>query len=219
MASTDVAMICALAIWTSPARPQSCSIIRSAPDPTHRQDKPVRGAQDPTGIARWPGCPGAHFPNRRAGDPTVPCLMGPGITTSLAHGNRPRRPGYPSAPRTGTLGRTAERERIQSVRTRTGVSTTVGSFIVLECGELCLARRPHRPNRHVGCAQLDSEFFRRYAPLRFSHTTRQRAPAAEPRNSLSSHGPCPSTAAELYPPDPTRFARSKHGRLHLTTNA
>lgn len=160
VASTDMAMICTLAIWTSPAQPHSCSTIRSAPppDPTHRQDKPVRGTQGPTGIAHWPGWSGAHFPNRTADDSTVSCLMGPGITTSLAHGNRPRRPGYPSAPRTGTLGRTAERQRIQSVRTRAGVSRTVGSFLVFECGELCLARRPHRPYRHVGRAQLDSEF-------------------------------------------------------------
>ncbi|POS78884.1 hypothetical protein DHEL01_v202730 [Diaporthe helianthi] len=51
--SPDMAMICTLAIWTSSARPPSCSTIpsapRSNPQASLRQDKPVRGTEGPTG--------------------------------------------------------------------------------------------------------------------------------------------------------------------------
>lgn len=108
------------ASWPSglhPPRPPSPSTIRSSPiQPTAEQGRPRHREPERSYTLAWLAW--GAFPNRTAGDSTVFSLMGPGITTSLVHGNRPRRPGNPSALRTGTLGRIPKCQPVQSVRGR-----------------------------------------------------------------------------------------------------
>lgn len=100
-----------------PPRPPSCSAIRGAPtQPTAEQGRPRH--REPSRPHTLPWLAWRTLPNRTAGDSTLFSLMGPGITTSLVRGNRPRTPGYPSALGTSTLGCTAEWQPFQSVRGR-----------------------------------------------------------------------------------------------------